>query len=811
MYSRLLRSALTSLALVASAGALAGGCLNRPVVPGEPATKTNFTTDIQEQAVDKLDILFSIDNSASMGDKQTFLEAAIPDLINRLVAPYCLTVTGAVDKPSTNDGTCPPNETVEFPPVHDMHIGIVSSSLGPRLSDLYQGGSGVACPTTGANSTQTINGTVIQDHNDDQAHLINRTSVPGALPPVETASTDAPNGFLAWFPSVTENNGKTGPVGAPAVLSANTLVSDFSDLVAGVHQYGCGIESQLENWYRFLIQPDPYATLAFDSTGKKAQWVGVDTTILQQRKDFLRPDSLVAIIVLTDENDSEIDVRSLGQQGYLFMSQAFTPPHGTAACDTNPGDPGCLSCPPKSTDPGCLLPNNPYTASTDWGFDLNLRHVHMKAKYGIDPQFPVERYTTGLTALTVPDRNGEYPVDKNGNMASSYQGQQDCSNPLYAAELPDPTKLSPSIATTISAADAATLCKLPAGQRATNLVFYAIIGGVPHQLLHFDPNSPTNSELSDADWVKILGNNPEAYDYSGIDEHMVESYAPRPGLSDPNGPNTADPINGREWITNVGKHTDLNVDREYSCIFPLVTPRDCTDPNNKLACDCTAPPGNLTPAQTSPVCDATNVQQQDYAKAYPTIRELIVAHKMGTQGIASSICPIDVTDATGTDPLYGYRPAVATIVNRLKNALTNQCLPQKLTPDSTGSVPCLILATLPSTYTSCTGTGEAGLTDPDPTVLAEFQKTEEAAYQANGGAASGQPDPATQTVCQVAQVLEPTGGSCKGGNSAGWCYVTGAAAGTCSQAILFTTGTPPTGSKISLQCIEQSSVGDAGQ
>jgi hypothetical protein len=42
--------------------------------------------------------------------------------------------------------------------------------------------------------------------------------------------------------------------------------------------------------------------------------------------------------------------------------------------------------------------------------------------------------------------------------------------------------------------------------------------------------------------------------------------------------------------------------------------------------------------------------------------------------------------------------------------------------------------------------------------------------------------------------------------------VTGTAAGTCQQAILFTTGFPPSGSKISLQCIESSSAigGDGG-
>jgi len=806
MHSSFVRCALAGLVLASiTGGTFVTGCLSRPVVPGEPVTKTNFTTNIQEQAVDKLDILFSIDNSASMGDKQVFLAAAIPDLISRLVSPYCLDANNNPVAPSTTSGTtdgiCPTGQTVEFPPVHDMHIGIVSSSLGPRLGDqTTAGASGGACLPT---ATTSIGGQSVPDNNDDGAHLITRTGNTDTTGnPTTGTSTDAPSGFLAWFPTVSENTGKPAPVGAPAVTSVTTLESDFGDLVGGLQWFGCGIESQLENWYRFLIQPDPYNSLGLDGS-QHAQWVGVDQTILQERRDFLRPDSLVAIIVLTDENDSEIDVRSLGGQGYLFMSTAFEPPSGTSQCNSNPGDKNCTSCAKGSTDPNCTSPSNPYSNKNDWGFDLNLRHVHMKAKYGLDPQFPLSRYVTGLTSLVVPDRVGEYPAG-----ASSYVGTNDCTNPLFASSLPDPTKLSAAAATatTLSAADKALLCKLPAGTRATDLVFYTIIGGVPNELLNYDPTTGI-STLQPADWVKILGNDPDTYDYSGIDPHMIESQTPRAGLSNPmpNGTaTTPDPINGREWYTNYGAHADLNVDREYSCIFPLAAPRDCTNKDNSLACDCSTLPGVLDAGEISPVCDPQVVTQQDFAKAYPTIRELSLAHKMGNQGIASSICPVHVVDnAAGTDPLYGYRPAVASIINRLKAALTNQCLPQKLSPDpTTGVVPCLILATLPQKgdESQCTG----GLSVPDPTVLAQFRASAEQQFNTNGGADAGLVDPATLPVCQVNQNVVPAGQSCKTG-APGWCYVTGAAAGSCSQAILFANGTLLPGTQISLQCIESSS------
>ena len=87
-------------------------------------------------AVGKIDLLFDIDNSASMADKQAYLAQAIPDLLRRLVTPNCVdsggNATGVVADVS---GNCPSGTTIEFAPVRDMHIGIVTSSLGPRLGN----------------------------------------------------------------------------------------------------------------------------------------------------------------------------------------------------------------------------------------------------------------------------------------------------------------------------------------------------------------------------------------------------------------------------------------------------------------------------------------------------------------------------------------------------------------------------------------------------------------------------------------------------------------------------------------------------
>ena len=53
-------------------------------------------------------------------------------------------------------------------------------------------------------------------------------------------------------------------------------------------------------------------------------------------------------------------------------------------------------------------------------------------------------------------------------------------------------------------------------------------------------------------------------------------------------------------------------------------------------------------------------------------------------------------------------------------------------------------------------------------------------------------------------------GSCKASSSQGWCYVSGAAAGVCEQAILFSPQTLPDGARVNLQCLEQLSIDPTG-
>jgi hypothetical protein len=839
MFRRIVTGVAAGVSTCVALG-LAGGCVTRPVAATNPETNTYFLTSITTGTINKVDLLFDIDNSASMGDKEAYLARAIPDLLSRLVQPNCLDGNKQVTGKASLSGTCAAGSRAEFPPVHDLHIGIVSSSLGPRLGD--------QC-LPDAMQTTPPGQSPISRHNDDQAHLLDRTADPmnlGNYAEGTLADAPAPDDFLDWFPPSSVNRANEGVMfTGPTPISVasgdgSALNTDFEQLVVGVHAFGCGIESQLESWYRFLIQPDPYASLAVDAS-KHAQWVGVDTTILAQRADFLRPDSLVAVLVLSDENDSEVDVRSFGQTAWNFMSAEFPPPRGTSTCLTKPDDPGCTSCEfgNNKSDPQCMTEGGVYSKAdiTDWGYDLNLRHVHEKQKYGVSVQFPIERYVLGLTSPRVPDRTHEYPAG-----ANSYAGLDPknlaCTNPLYAATLPRAPAGSSTWSPTTD-----ELCNLVPGTRKPGLVFYAHIGGVPHQLLQVDPtdpDSPQKATLTDEDWQLILGKDPDSFDYTGIDPHMVESYAPRSGapapakgfkVADPSQPENTDPIAGREWTTDSTKplHQGLRVDREYACIFKLDAPRDCSDqaiqmdPTLADSCDCASPDptvggGEFTHAEVPAVCNDANPRTQDSAKAYPTIRELELAHLLGqvpgaNEGIISSLCPIHTTDMSPnhtSDPLYGYRPAMDAIISRLSIDLGDQCLPTRLVIDpktSPPKVPCLVLGTFPAppgmnnVPARCQDVPGGAYADADPTVLAEFKNDQRGVWQQGG---SMGPDPSANLTCEVVQVTPNTPCDVNGEN--GWCYVENSGdSQKCAQEILFSHSALTSGVITNLECLEGSS------
>src|SRR5262249_13292315 len=144
---------------------------------------------------------------------------------------------------------------------------------------------------------------------------------------------------------------------------ASAVTTKLTELVKGVGEQGCGFESQLESIYRFLVDPAPYASIGV--VDGKATPTGVDPIVIQQRADFLRPDSALVVLLFSDENDCS--TREGGQ--YFLAGQgtsldgkgAFHLPHPRSECAVDPKDPCCVSCgqttptgcPPSQADPAC--------------------------------------------------------------------------------------------------------------------------------------------------------------------------------------------------------------------------------------------------------------------------------------------------------------------------------------------------------------------------------------------------------------------------------------------------------------------------
>jgi hypothetical protein len=616
------------------------------------------TERLRQTSVNKIDLVLAVDNSASMADKQAILALAVPDLITGLVNPPCLdnNTNQQVNLPNLKPtDTCPTGTTREFSPVLDIHIGLVSSSLGTF------GITGIAgCSETPSSTCTTTPG-------DDHGHLVTRSDSCDTMGDIATYKSQ---GFLAWDPAQ-----KLSP---PGIADEATLQASLRELVVGDGQSGCGFESQDESWYRFLIDPTPYKKITFQND--QASVSGIDQNLLDQRQQFLRPDSLLAIIVVSDETDTS--VKEYGS--YPLITNTASPlANPRSGCNNGPNDPCCDTCwlPAKKgcldPDPQCApgAPSAMPSASSLQAFGL----ISHKQRFGIEFFYQPSRYVNALKSQTITDVNGKQ-----------------VPNPIFTNL--DPTNYSGAV-------------------RDPNLVFYAAIVGVPWQLIARQKDGVPDliNGVSDVDhtqvggfktakeltlpdksghsyWDDIVGD-PENY-VAPLSPFMKESTTPRSGpdtitgamIMPPSTPNGMGAMVGGTVLNDHERTIPTPVgDIEYACIFPVLPN---TNPCDSGSCDC--------PANTSdnPLCypnpsDSGKNSLQKYAKAYPGLKELAIARGMGDQGIAASICAKQLTDSKQAD--FGYRPAVTAIIDRLKQALNGQCLPRRLTPNMQGQVQCLLL------------------------------------------------------------------------------------------------------------------------
>jgi hypothetical protein len=101
---------LFALALLA---VLSSACLERELAPLNPCLVSTVSRKVTVTSIDKVDLLFMVDNSVSMTSKQNSLKAQFPRMIQVL-----------------STGMRSANDASPFPPVRDMHLAVVSSDMG---------------------------------------------------------------------------------------------------------------------------------------------------------------------------------------------------------------------------------------------------------------------------------------------------------------------------------------------------------------------------------------------------------------------------------------------------------------------------------------------------------------------------------------------------------------------------------------------------------------------------------------------------------------------------------------------------------
>jgi hypothetical protein len=589
---------------IAGAGAVAGGA----GLGGAAGAGGSIDVGIQKTS-DKLDVLFVIDNSVSMADKQNILKSSMPSFVNRLLNPLCVDAQG---KPSAvqpaSGGLACASGTRELKPVTNLHLGVITTSLGAH----------------GGTTNSVCSSGQVGDTLDDKAELIaiHRDGVASYMGA----------GYLSFD--------STGLAGVSNVAS---LITDLQAMISAAGEHGCGYEAPLEAMYRFLVDPEPPLTV--EQVNGSSVRTGINTALLTQRNAFLRPDSSVAIVILSDESDCSIVDEGVG----WFVGSSQRMPLAASACDANPNDKCCRSCATSEASPpeGCVaisedsvcktVPSGQSFATWDALHDsLNLRCFDQRRRFGFDLLYPIERYSDALTNPMVKNRAQEF-----------------VPNPLLAA-------------------------RDGKGPRSATLISVSLIVGTPWQDLASTASLSAGHELQYLDGAGLINNDrwplligDRAAGTPPTDPFMRESVGARSGQN----PLTnaaivaatsvspiANAINGHEQ--NIPDLADL----QYACTFPLAAPKVCASGDS--SCDC-SPDKNgsidAVVATNSPLCQppagGAAGSTQYYGKGYPGARELGFAQLLGARAVPASICPKTLTDLNSAD--YAYRPAFSALIGRL--------------------------------------------------------------------------------------------------------------------------------------------------
>jgi hypothetical protein len=266
------RARLAQLMAAIAGAAIAAGCLERELTPLNPCLTSSVSRAVPVSDINKVDILFMVDNSESMAEEQTSLREQFPKLIDVLTT-----------------GSRGPDDPTPFQPVVDLHLGVVSSDMG-TVGQMKVSG----CDPDGG----------------DDGRL---QSVPRGM-----------LGCQASYPSF---------LSYEAEHETPMQIADDFACIAELGTDGCGFEQQLEAPFKALwpsvykdahgelVMPNPYT---FVGSSPKTRLGRGDLPAPDGSAGFLRLDpnaglSLLAIVVLTDEDDCS------ASDPHLFTNDAKDP------------------------------------------------------------------------------------------------------------------------------------------------------------------------------------------------------------------------------------------------------------------------------------------------------------------------------------------------------------------------------------------------------------------------------------------------------------------------------------------------------
>jgi hypothetical protein len=235
---------------------------------------------------DRVDMLLVVDNSGSMFEVQTLLLLKFESLLQSLQVPLC----GSRSNPNAQPHACDASNMDDVPlnrPLRDLHLGVVSTDLGtpgamvPGCDDSSRGDHGLLNPIR--------NGFALQAHLPWAPRRPNAvTAPPGFRPP---ACNNDPNQFPSFIKFCSNTADASCDSGTPnASTRSQTVFSDWFKCNAGIFVNGCGLEQPLESAWRALHFHD-----ATSRPGNSSPNAG-----------FLRDDALLAIIVISDEEDGSV-------------------------------------------------------------------------------------------------------------------------------------------------------------------------------------------------------------------------------------------------------------------------------------------------------------------------------------------------------------------------------------------------------------------------------------------------------------------------------------------------------------------------